>query len=158
MIIYNDEFCNCNEKQRDKFLDKFFSLLYEVSETWSEEDELSMEDEFHAILSELLYKYLCFINAGASGEVKKVDKFEFNRLFSLFTNSFLDDEFQIDVDPDSHICDYSPDGVCVVCGSTKHDFDCSSCDCWDSDREGCTLPSCDMDYACPADSETDYPY
>lgn len=25
---------------------------------------------------------------------------------------------------------------------------CSECDCWDSDREGCTMPSCDLDYAC----------
>ena len=26
---------------------------------------------------------------------------------------------------------------------------CSDCSAWDVDREGCTLPSCDMDYACP---------
>ena len=26
---------------------------------------------------------------------------------------------------------------------------CSDCDAYDSEREGCTMPSCDMDYACP---------
>ena len=102
MIIYDDEFCNCNEKQRDKFHDKLFDILYEISETWSEEDVLSIEDEFHYILSELLYKYLCFINAGASDDVKKVDKFDLSFRFSLFCNAYLGDEFQINVDPDSH--------------------------------------------------------
>lgn len=98
MIIYNDEFCNCNEKQRDKFLDKLHYLLDEISETWSEEDELSLEDEYHYILSELLYKYLCFINSGASDDVKKVDKLDLSFRFSLLCNAFLGDEFQIDVD------------------------------------------------------------
>ena len=27
--------------------------------------------------------------------------------------------------------------------------DCLHCDCWDEEREGCTMPSCDMSYACP---------
>lgn len=30
----------------------------------------------------------------------------------------------------------------------KVDNPCYGCDCWDSDREGCTMPSCDKDYAC----------
>ena len=25
---------------------------------------------------------------------------------------------------------------------------CSDCDAYDGEREGCTMPSCDMDYAC----------
>lgn len=28
-------------------------------------------------------------------------------------------------------------------------FDCYCCDAYDSEREGCTMPSCDLDYACP---------
>lgn len=121
MSIYDLDFQNCSQVMRDKCLDKLHDLLYVISETWSEEDELSLEDEFHEILSELLYKYLCFINAGASGDVKKIDKPYFNLRFSLFSNSFLDDEFQIDVDPDSHVCDYSPDGICCICGAIKYD-------------------------------------
>ena len=31
--------------------------------------------------------------------------------------------------------------------------DCSKCLCWDSDREGCTLPQSDRWYACPIESE-----
>ena len=58
MIIYDDEFCNCSDEQREKFLDKLFS--------------------------------------------------------------FLDDEFQIDLDPDSHVCVYSPDGICSICGGIKY--------------------------------------
>jgi len=30
---------------------------------------------------------------------------------------------------------------------------CLSCDCWDSEREGCTMPSTDMWYACPIESQ-----
>lgn len=30
---------------------------------------------------------------------------------------------------------------------------CLSCSCWDSDREGCTMPSMDMWYACPIESQ-----
>lgn len=26
---------------------------------------------------------------------------------------------------------------------------CLDCDCWDSDREGCTMASVDRSYACP---------
>lgn len=26
---------------------------------------------------------------------------------------------------------------------------CSDCNAYDGEREGCTLPSCDLDYACP---------
>ena len=29
----------------------------------------------------------------------------------------------------------------------KHE--CYNCNAWDEEREGCTMPSCDMDYACP---------
>ena len=29
---------------------------------------------------------------------------------------------------------------------------CLSCGCWDSEREGCTMPSTDMWYACPIES------
>lgn len=31
--------------------------------------------------------------------------------------------------------------------------DCSHCDCWDEEREGCTMPSCDKSYACPLTAE-----
>ena len=30
---------------------------------------------------------------------------------------------------------------------------CVKCQCWDSDREGCTMPSSDRWYACPIESE-----
>lgn len=30
---------------------------------------------------------------------------------------------------------------------------CWDCGFWDSDREGCTCPSCDIWYACPIESE-----
>lgn len=30
---------------------------------------------------------------------------------------------------------------------------CAKCLCWDSDREGCTMPSSDRWYACPIESE-----
>lgn len=30
---------------------------------------------------------------------------------------------------------------------------CAKCLCWDSDREGCTLPQSDRWYACPIESE-----
>lgn len=30
---------------------------------------------------------------------------------------------------------------------------CLSCDCWDSEREGCTMHSTDMWYACPIESQ-----
>lgn len=29
---------------------------------------------------------------------------------------------------------------------------CLTCDCWDSDREGCTMPLSDKWYACPIES------
>lgn len=29
---------------------------------------------------------------------------------------------------------------------------CLSCGCWDSEREGCTMPSTEMWYACPIES------
>lgn len=29
---------------------------------------------------------------------------------------------------------------------------CSTCDCWDSDAEGCTMPHSDKWYACPIES------
>ena len=34
-------------------------------------------------------------------------------------------------------------------GNKSSDKSCSDCDAYDGEREGCTLPSCDMDYACP---------
>lgn len=35
--------------------------------------------------------------------------------------------------------------------------DCYYCDCYDADREGCTMPSCDMFYACPLEAkETEF--
>lgn len=30
---------------------------------------------------------------------------------------------------------------------------CLHCDCWDGEREGCTMPSCDKSYACPLTAE-----
>lgn len=30
---------------------------------------------------------------------------------------------------------------------------CLYCDCWDSDREGCTMPETEMWYACPIEAE-----
>lgn len=30
---------------------------------------------------------------------------------------------------------------------------CQSCGCWDSDREGCTMPEYEMWYACPIESQ-----
>lgn len=100
MAIFDLDFQNCTPKMRYKCLDKIFDLLYVVSETWSDEDETSMQDEFHYIISELLYKYFCYINAVASDYVKNFDKLYFNHRFSTFFNSFLDDEYQIDFDPD----------------------------------------------------------
>lgn len=35
----------------------------------------------------------------------------------------------------------------------KHEKDpCSSCGCWDSDAEGCTMPSVDRSYGCPLEN------
>ena len=31
--------------------------------------------------------------------------------------------------------------------------DCYSCDCWDADREGCTMSSVDRNYACPIECD-----
>ena len=31
--------------------------------------------------------------------------------------------------------------------------ECYNCGCWDSEREGCTMPSVDMWYACPIESK-----
>lgn len=36
--------------------------------------------------------------------------------------------------------------------------DCKYCDCWDSDREGCTMPSIDMAYACSMEQDTESEY
>lgn len=35
-------------------------------------------------------------------------------------------------------------------------MDCYKCDCWDSDREGCTMPSCDLSYACPQNDNIEF--
>jgi Holliday junction resolvase RusA-like endonuclease len=35
-------------------------------------------------------------------------------------------------------------------------MECYECDCWDSDREGCTMPSCDLYYACSQNNETEF--
>ena len=35
----------------------------------------------------------------------------------------------------------------------QNDNECYSCSCWDSDREGCTMPSVDRVYACPLYSD-----
>lgn len=32
-------------------------------------------------------------------------------------------------------------------------MECWNCDCWDSDREGCSMPYYDKWYACPIESE-----
>lgn len=34
-------------------------------------------------------------------------------------------------------------------GNKSSDKSCSDCDAYDGEREGCTMPSCDLDYACP---------
>lgn len=31
--------------------------------------------------------------------------------------------------------------------------ECYTCSCWDSEREGCTIPSVDLIYACPLYAE-----
>lgn len=33
---------------------------------------------------------------------------------------------------------------------------CARCGCWDSDREGCTMPSCDRLYACPLEEDKEW--
>lgn len=140
-------FSGCNGT-RELVCTSLFDSVSLIAEKFSAKSDFSVEDELHYILSELVYHFLNRCNDYPI----PIDKHNFNYAFSIFTNSFIDDN------SDSHICRFSPDGVCVVCGSTKHNFDCSSCDCWDSDREGCTMPSCDKSYACPADSKSDYPY
>lgn len=43
-----------------------------------------------------------------------------------------------------------------TCGKYENSrHDCWHCNCWDSDREGCKLPSCDMFYACEMIEEGD---
>lgn len=44
---------------------------------------------------------------------------------------------------------YIKTGIFSRVGNKSSDKSCSDCDSYDGEREGCTLPSCDMDYACP---------
>lgn len=41
---------------------------------------------------------------------------------------------------------------CVDCLHFRAMVHCLRCDCWDSDREGCTMPESDRWYACPIES------
>lgn len=101
-------FSGCNGTREDVCRHLFESVVL-IAEKFSAKSDFSVEDELHYILSELVYDFLLRVDDYPI----PVDKSNFNYAFSIFTNSFIDD------DSDSHICRFSPDGVCSVCGETK---------------------------------------